>query len=205
MLGRRLRRVGLDRRRALLAFEPIDLVAYALVFCLSRPEVGHDIFQHVQQPLDQLACPFIGNAGQVKVFKHSASGSRRGRGADHDLLCQLSFVVATRQGRGFQPRIFEVIPSNLSSSGWAKIAWRIWSTRKPQQTMARSSSLKSMVKRRQRRQRTNSRNVVGNVTRNRTPVGVHGTEAKPSAPAGARRNVANPGIRVRMGAVLPWS
>src|SRR6266852_5328888 len=109
VLGRRLRRVGLDRRRALLAFEPVELVAQALVLCLSRPEVGHDTFQHVQQPLDQLACPFIGNAGQVKVFKHSASGSRRGKGAYRDLLCPLSFVVATRQGRGFQPRIFEVI------------------------------------------------------------------------------------------------
>ena len=109
VLGRRLRRVGLDRRRALLAFEPVELVAQALGLCLSRPEVGHDIFQHVQLLLDQLACPFIGNAGQVKVFKHSASGSRRGRDADRELLCPLSFIVATQQGMNFQPRIFEVI------------------------------------------------------------------------------------------------
>jgi len=31
----RLRRVGLDRRRALLAFEPVELVAQALVLCLA--------------------------------------------------------------------------------------------------------------------------------------------------------------------------
>lgn len=51
-----------------------------------------------------------------KVFTHRASGSRRGKGVYYDSVCQLSFVVATRQLRGFQPQIFEVIPYLPSSS-----------------------------------------------------------------------------------------
>ena len=78
VLGGRLRRVGLDRGLALLALEPVDLVAQALVLRLGRPQVGPDIFQQVEQLPDEFACPFIGDAVQVKVFKHSAAGSRGG-------------------------------------------------------------------------------------------------------------------------------
>src|SRR4030095_5139926 len=38
-------------------------------------------------------------------------------GAYRELLCQRSFVVATRQGMGFQPRIFEVIRL-IQHYGW---------------------------------------------------------------------------------------
>jgi hypothetical protein len=62
--------VRLDRRPALLALEPVDLVAQALVLCLGHPQVRHDIFQQIEQLPDELASPVIRNAVQIKVFKH---------------------------------------------------------------------------------------------------------------------------------------
>ena len=56
----------------------ITTVAQALVFRLRRPQVGHDGFQQVEQLPDELACPFICDAVQVKVFKHIAAGSSGG-------------------------------------------------------------------------------------------------------------------------------
>ena len=76
VLGRRLWCVGLDRGHALLALEPVDLIAQALVFRLGRPQVGPDVFQQVEQLPHEFACLFIGDAVQVKVFEHSAACSR---------------------------------------------------------------------------------------------------------------------------------
>jgi hypothetical protein len=71
--------VRLDRGPALLALEPVDLVAQALVLCLGHPQVSHDIFQQVEQLPDELASPVIRNAVQIKVFKHVVAGSSGGR------------------------------------------------------------------------------------------------------------------------------
>ena len=71
-----MRRVGLDRGNALLALEPVDLIAQALVLRLGRPQVGPDVLQQVEQLPHEFACLFIGDAVQVKVFEHSAACSR---------------------------------------------------------------------------------------------------------------------------------
>lgn len=76
--ARRLWLGRLDRGPALLALEPVDLVAQALVLCLGRPQVSHDIFQQIEQPPDELASPGIRNAVQIKVFKHVVAGSGGG-------------------------------------------------------------------------------------------------------------------------------
>ena len=76
VLGGRLRRVGLDRGLALLALEPVDLVAQALDFRLGGPQVSSHVFQQVKQPPDEFACLFIGDAVQAKIFEHSAARSR---------------------------------------------------------------------------------------------------------------------------------
>ena len=75
VLGGRLRRVGLDRGLALLALKPVDLVAQALDFRLGCPQLSSHVFQQVEQPPDEFACLFICDAGQVKVFEHSAARS----------------------------------------------------------------------------------------------------------------------------------
>src|SRR5712691_3699893 len=71
--------VRLDRGPALLALEPVDLVAQALVLCLGYPQVSHDIFQQIEQLPDELASPVIRNAVQIKVCKHVVAGSSEGR------------------------------------------------------------------------------------------------------------------------------
>jgi hypothetical protein len=40
---------------ALLALEPVDLVAQALDFRLGCPQVSPHVFQQVEQPLDEFA------------------------------------------------------------------------------------------------------------------------------------------------------
>jgi hypothetical protein len=79
VLAGRWGRVGLDCGCTLLPLESVDLVTQALVLCLGRPQVGHDVFQHVEELLDELARSFICDTVQVKIFKHIAAGSRRRR------------------------------------------------------------------------------------------------------------------------------
>src|SRR5262245_4984762 len=103
-------RIGFDLGGALLPLEPVDLVTQMLVLCLGRPQVGHDVFQHVEEPPDEFARSFICDAVQVKLFKHIAAGSRRGRLRISSAIMPAVPGCGNPPHMGFQARIIEEIP-----------------------------------------------------------------------------------------------
>ncbi len=94
VLGGRLRRVGFDRGLALLTLESGDFVAQALVFRLRCPQLSHDVFEPVEQRLNEFARAVIRDAVQVKVFKHVQGAPERRGHTCRESLCLLSPILA---------------------------------------------------------------------------------------------------------------
>src|SRR5439155_5577727 len=68
----RWRGIRLGGGLTLFALESVNLITQPLDLGLRGAQIGRHIFDQVQQPHDELAGPFIGDAAQVKVVKHVA-------------------------------------------------------------------------------------------------------------------------------------
>src|SRR5207253_7383868 len=66
------RGVGFDQGLALLALEVVELVPQPLVLGLRGAQVGGLGFDEIQQPDDQFAGAFVGDAAEIEVVEHGA-------------------------------------------------------------------------------------------------------------------------------------
>ena len=110
-------RVGLDGGLALLPLEPGNLIAQTLDFRLGRLKVGHDVFQPVEQLLNELAHSVIRDAVQVKVFKHVAMGSSAQYGSRVIMPAFAASGNPPRRVLSSPPRIIEEIRPKALAPG----------------------------------------------------------------------------------------
>ncbi len=54
----------------MFAFETIDFIAQALVLSLRCAQLGGDRLNEIEQLANEVARPFVGNAGEVKAVEH---------------------------------------------------------------------------------------------------------------------------------------
>jgi len=94
--------VGLDLGLALFPFQPGVLVAQTLNLRLRGPQVGHHVFQQIEQPDDELSGPFVLNAAQIKVVQHSPVSISQVRQEKRNRASKLAVFASKLRQRSVQ-------------------------------------------------------------------------------------------------------